>query len=373
MAELLVQAVAKSHGSHQVLADVDLMVPAGSLTAILGVSGSGKTTLLRLIMGFLEVDRGSILVGGTTVADAGRTHVAPEKRAIGYVAQEGALYPHLSVGDNVGFGLPRRERRTRGRVEELLDLVGLNREFAARSPHELSGGEQRRVALARALAPRPRLVLLDEPFSGLDPNLRSDTRQAVLDALNGEGATAVLVTHDQAEALSLGSQVAVLRDGKLVQTADPKSLYAEPADVDVARFVGDAVVLDGHVESNVVACVLGRLPLVHPCVDGPVVVVARPEQLQVRSANGRAADHSESSGVHGTITSSVFFGAQTIVRVTLEGVAVQDVKVIVFSHLAPNVGARVEVVVAGPVLVYPTQTTPLDESTEQAPPQRSKA
>src|SRR5262249_28895768 len=158
--------------------------------------------------------------------------VPADRREVGYVAQEGALFPHLSVGQNVAFGLPRGERRSTTRIGEALDLVGLGRDYADRRPHELSGGEQRRVALARALAPRPRLVLLDEPFSGLDAALRAETREAVLGALAAGGATAVLVTHDQAEALSTGREVGILRAGRLVQTAPPADLYREPADLD---------------------------------------------------------------------------------------------------------------------------------------------
>ncbi len=353
MAELRVERVAKAHGSRRVLSDVDLHVAAGTITAILGASGSGKTTLLRLITGFLEVDGGRILVDGTTVAEAGRVHVAPEKRAVGYVAQEGALYPHLSVGDNVGFGLPRRERRKSGRVDDLLELVGLSGDFAGRHPQELSGGEQRRVALARALAPHPRLVLLDEPFSGLDPNLRTETREAVVGALDREGATGVLVTHDQAEALSIGHQVAVLRDGELVQTADPRTLYETPADVELARFVGDAVVLGGRMESGWVDCALGRLPPAHPCADGPIVVVLRPEQIEVRGRGAQLSrEPGESPGVPGSVTRSMFYGAQTVLQVTLDDPNDGTVTATVFSHRTPAVGERVEVAVTGPVLAY---------------------
>ena len=175
MAELRCRGVGKAYGARPVLSGVDLLVPEGTLTAILGASGSGKTTLLRLIIGFIAPDEGRIEVGGAVVAEAGSQHLPPERRAVGYVAQEGALYPHLDVAGNVGFGLPRAERKAGRRIDEMLALVGLGRDYAGRLPHELSGGEQRRVALARALAPRPRLVLLDEPFSGLDAALRVET------------------------------------------------------------------------------------------------------------------------------------------------------------------------------------------------------
>jgi iron(III) transport system ATP-binding protein len=355
MAELRCEGVAKSYRSRVVLSEVDLVVPEGTLTAILGASGSGKTTLLRLIIGFTEVDQGRIVIDGSTVSEAGRSHVAPEKRAIGYVAQEGALYPHLNVGDNVGFGLPRPERKAARRVGDLLDLVGLSADFARRRPHELSGGEQRRVALARALAPRPRLVLLDEPFSGLDPNLRADTRQAVLEALGREGATGVLVTHDQAEALSVGREVAVLHHGRLVQTAEPAALYTTPADLDVARFVGDAVVLPGRADSTSVRCALGTLPVLQCDAEGPVDVVVRPEQIEVRPVRRETAiAPGRETGENGTVTNSTFYGAQTVVHVTLDGGDETAVTAAVFSHGAPRVGDRVELVVAGPVMTYPS-------------------
>src|SRR5579885_902893 len=283
MADLECSRLAKSYGSRPVLTEIDLEVPEGTLTAILGASGSGKTTLLRVLIGFIAADAGRIKVGGTLVADAGHIHVPPDKRAIGYVAQEGALFPHLTVAGNVAFGLPRDQRRGSARVFEMLDLVGLPRDYAERRPHQLSGGEQRRVALARALAPRPRLVLLDEPFSGLDPALRAETRTAVLNALAGEGTTAVLVTHDQAEALSTGREVAVLRDGRLVQTAAPTTLYRTPVDLDVARFVGEAVVVAGQAHGDTVACVLGTLPVRGEPTHGPVHVMVRPEQIEVRA------------------------------------------------------------------------------------------
>ena len=264
MAELRCTSLAKSYRTRAVLREVDLVVREGTLTAILGASGSGKTTLLRLIIGFIAPDHGTIEVDGSVVAAAGGAHVAPDKREIGYVAQEGALFPHLTVAENVAFGLPRGERRNGSRTNEALDLVGLGSGYAARRPHELSGGEQRRVGLARALAPKPRIVLLDEPFSGLDAHLRAETREAVTQALAAEGATAVLVTHDQAEALSMGREVAVLRSGRLAQTATPTVLYRDPVDLDVARFVGDAVIVPGTARSGVVECVLGRLSTPSP-------------------------------------------------------------------------------------------------------------
>ena len=231
-------------------------MPTGSLTAVLGPSGCGKTTLLRLLGGFEHADRGTIRLGEKVLAD-GRTHLAPERRAIGFVPQEGALFPHLDVAANVGFGLPRAQRRG-GRVEELLELVDLTG-LGSRLPHQLSGGQQQRVALARALAPEPGLVLLDEPFDALDAGLRAQVRGEVREALRAAGATALLVTHDQEEALSLADTVAVMRDGRIVQAADPQTLYGDPVDAEVAAFVGEAVLLTGRQRSGRAETSLGPL------------------------------------------------------------------------------------------------------------------
>ncbi len=350
MADLRCQDVAASYGKRSVLSDVDLLAPSGTVTAILGASGSGKTTLLRVIMGFVRPDRGRILVGETVVAEANGTHLPPEKRAVGYVAQEGALYPHLSVGENVGFGLARRERKSGRRVHEVLDLVGLSAEYASRQAHQLSGGEQRRVALARALAPSPPVVLLDEPFSGLDAALRAETRAAVLHALAAQGTTAVLVTHDQAEALSMGREVAVLRDGRLVQTASPTELYRTPVDLDVARFVGEAVVLPGHAGAGVLTCALGDLTLLDPQLEGPVDAMLRPEQIQVRPASAPGAG---GHVVRAEVIDRTYHGPDTLLRLTLESPPGTVVTSRTFAQDLPEPGGVVELEVSGPVVAYP--------------------
>ena len=345
MAELRCEGLAKSYGERIVLAGVDLVVPQGTLTAILGASGSGKTTLLRLLVGFVAADAGTIAVGGRLVAEAGRVHVPPDKRAIGYVAQEGALFPHLTVAENVGFGLTRAERRRGRRVAEALELVGLERGYAGRAPHELSGGEQRRVALARALVPRPALVLLDEPFSGLDAALRAETRSAVLAALAAAGATALLVTHDQAEALSTGDEVGVLRDGRLVQVAAPEVLYRAPADLRVARFVGEAVVLPGEGRGGEAVCRLGRLPVRGESRSGPVQVMIRPEQIRlVPPAAG---------GVAARVVGRAFYGPETVLRLELADGSGTAVTARAFDGGGAAVGDEVRLAVEGPVAVYP--------------------
>jgi iron(III) transport system ATP-binding protein len=350
VAELRCEGLAKSYGARTVLTGVDLVVSEGTLTSILGASGSGKTTLLRLIIGFVTTDRGAITLGGDVVAEAGRVHVAPDKRAIGYVAQEGALFPHLTVAENAAFGLARSERKSGSRIEEVLDLVALSRDYADRRPNELSGGEQRRVALARALAPRPRLVLLDEPFSGLDAALRAETRGAVLAALAGEGTTAVLVTHDQAEALSMGREVGVLRGGRLVQTSTPSALYRTPVDLDVARFVGDAVVLPGHARSGAVDCVLGRLPVRGSAVEGPVQVMIRPEQIRLGSRDLRP--QLVDATVVAEVVGHTYYGPDTVVRLLLDDGSRTSIIARTFDQETPPAGAVVTLTVSGPVVVY---------------------
>jgi iron(III) transport system ATP-binding protein len=358
-AHLRCEAIAKSFGTRPVLRDVDFDVGEGSLTAILGSSGSGKTTLLRVIVGFIAPDAGTVSIAGSIVAGGGRKPVAPDKRAVGYVAQEGALYPHLSVAENVGFGLPRSQRKRGGRIIEALELVGLGAGYGDRRPHELSGGEQRRVALARALAPRPRLVLLDEPFSGLDASLRTETRAAVVHALTQEGATAVMVTHDQAEALSTGHQVAVLREGELVQTAAPDVLYRTPADLDVARFVGEAVVISGQAHGHVVSCPLGTLDVVNPRLTGSVEVMIRPEQILVTPAATDAP-----GAPRARVLGHTCFGPDTVLALELDESPGVTLSARTFEHALPDPGELVDLSVRGPVVTYPAQTSRLAERSD---------
>jgi iron(III) transport system ATP-binding protein len=346
MAELRCDRITASYGRGEVLSGVDLVVPDGTLTAILGASGSGKTTLLRVLMGFIAQQHGTVTVGDTVVARAGEVHLPPEKRSIGYVAQEGALYPHLSVAENVSFGLPRRDRKPATRALEALELVGLNARYARRSPHELSGGEQRRVALARALAPRPPLVLLDEPFSGLDAALRAETRAAVLHALAAQGTTAVLVTHDQAEALSMGREVGVLMAGRLIQTAAPAVLYRTPLTLEVARFVGEAVVVPGRAGGGAMSSPLGELALIDREVHGLVDAMIRPEQIQVRRADPGAR------GVLATVIGRTFYGPDSVLALQLDGMP-ESISARVLGHDAPAPGARVRLTVSGDVTAYP--------------------
>ena len=244
MSTVDIRGVTVGYGAEPVLRDVDLTVPTGTTTAVLGASGGGKTTLLRVIAGFLAPDAGTVTIGDRVVCGAGRA-VPPERRGIGYVRQDGGLFPHLDVAHNITFGMPRAARRRGDRVEELLELVGLPAATATRRPDQLSGGQQQRVALARALALSPSVVLLDEPFSSLDTALRASTRDAVATALAETSATAILVTHDQQEALDIADRIAVLNKGRIEQVGTPADVYDRPETEFVMSFLGSVAKLNG--------------------------------------------------------------------------------------------------------------------------------
>jgi iron(III) transport system ATP-binding protein len=308
---LEIAGVTKNFGSQDVLRGVNLSVAKGGTTAIVGPSGSGKTTLLRLIAGFEHPLAGSIALNGSTVAGDG-VWVPAHKRKIGYVAQDGALFPHLTVAQNVAFGLDPAKlsggrRGVAGRVGELLEMVSLDPDMAKRRPHQLSGGQQQRVALARALAREPELMLLDEPFSALDAGLRVATRRAVAQVLAETGVTTILVTHDQAEALSFADQVAVMRGGKLAQTGNPFVVYTRPADRATAEFLGDAVILDAWMEGSLATCSLGGIPVRRPPAQGRVQLMLRPEQIRI----------AEDSPIRGVVVDTDYFGPETTVRLKL--------------------------------------------------------
>ncbi|QMV01797.1 ATP-binding cassette domain-containing protein [Devosia sp. D6-9] len=281
MTELRIQNASKRYGSTLALNEVSLVVPSGSRMAIVGPSGSGKTSLLRLIAGFETPDSGLIEMGGNTLCDGG-TFVPPHRRDVGYVAQEGALFPHMSVADNVGFGITRTPGRTE-RIVELLQQVGIPADMMTRRPHQLSGGQQQRVALARAMARSPSIMLLDEPFSALDAGLRDAVRDMVGAVLGAAGITTILVTHDQAEALSFADYVAVMRDGRLVQTGSPQDLYLHPADPQTARFLGDAIILRAVVTDGIAHTLLGQVAVA--AKSGPQTIMLRPEQIRIRPAD----------------------------------------------------------------------------------------
>jgi len=342
----------KSFQRTPVLQGIDLFVPEGSRTVVVGSSGSGKTTLLRLISGFDLPDEGTIAVAGRTVASSG-TSVPAHRREIGYVAQDGALFPHLNVGENIAFGL-RRGRDRAAIVRGLLEMVSLDPNFAARRPDELSGGEQQRVALARALARRPRVMLLDEPFSALDAGLRAATREVVTDTLARAGITTVLVTHDQTEALLLADQLAVLRAGRLTQVGSPRELYARPADLFTARFLGDAVVLSAVVENGFAQCALGTIPVTPTPLRGMASIMLRPEQLEVSGV--------DANGGTGRVEAVDFYGSEILITIRLDVPAnsadADDFVIRVRQHGATDItkGSRVSIATTGFAIAYPIES-----------------
>ncbi len=274
----------KSYHGTLVLRDVSLSVHAGQIMALLGPSGCGKTTTLRLIAGFEWPDGGTIAINGRVVTSEA-VRIPAEERRVGMVFQEYALFPHLSVADNIAFGLKGSNREKQARVSEMLALVALP-DVGDRMPYDLSGGQQQRIALARALAPQPDILLLDEPFSNLDAALRGQVRAEVRSILKQSGITCVFVTHDQEEALSLTDEVAVMLAGRVVQVATPQRLYRHPATPEVAAFVGEANFLFGEANGETVECVLGRLPLDKPA-HGSVTVLIRPEWLRLNDPNSQ--------------------------------------------------------------------------------------
>jgi iron(III) transport system ATP-binding protein len=347
---LAVSGLWKSYGAGPVLEGVSLDAQPGSLTAVLGHSGCGKTTLLRVIAGFERAERGRVSLGDRTLDD-GRAHVPPEQRSIGYVPQEGALFPHLSVRANVAFGLPRRERRGDA-VTRLLEMVGIA-PLARRLPHELSGGEQQRVALARALARRPQALLLDEPFSSLDASLRGHVREEVHALLREQGVTTVLVTHDQEEALSLADVVAVLRDGRIVQLAAPAELYERPVDERLARFLGAVNVIDAQFQDGNARTRMGTLELSVAPASGDAragVVIVRPEQLDVRVRETSAAGESAATGLRGRVEQCRYYGHDALLHIRPEAPDDEELLLArVHGERALPVGALVTVAAHGPV------------------------
>jgi iron(III) transport system ATP-binding protein len=326
------RGVDKAFGRTRAVDGATLSVPHGELVALLGPSGSGKTTLLRVIAGFEEPDAGRVAIAGRAVAGDG-AWVEPEHRRIGMVFQDGALFPHLTVERNVAFGASRRER-----VAECLQLVGLSGR-AASYPHELSGGERQRVALARALAADPEVVLLDEPFASLDAGLRDALRAEVTGILRAAGTSALLVTHDQAEALSLAGTVAVMREGRIEQVGTPEEIYERPQSRWVAEFLGEADVIPGTASQGMVECELGRFGAASELA-GRVSVVIRPESVAIGS--GPASGHAE-----GVVVARSFYGHDQLVHVELpSGLRLRSRRL---GFPAWHPGDRVRIWIDGPV------------------------
>ena len=269
------RSVTKSYGSEIVLSDFNLDVWNGSIVGILGISGSGKTTALRLLAGFDKPDSGIIEMRNTVISSED-TFLPPEERNVGMVFQDYALFPHLNVEKNISFGLSRDEIKS-GRLEEVLSMCNLET-YRNKFPQELSGGQQQRVSLARALAPKPEVILLDEPFTSLDAHMARDLREEVVSLLRQTETTAIIVTHDQEEALSVCDVVSVLENGSVIQSATPQEIYLNPVSQTVANSVGDPNILKGFSVDGRVETSLGTFVTAY---NGALDVSIRPECIEL--------------------------------------------------------------------------------------------
>ncbi|MDM7458465.1 MAG: ABC transporter ATP-binding protein, partial [Paracoccus sp. (in: a-proteobacteria)] len=318
---LQVENLTRSFAGRLVVDDVSFKVEAGEVACLLGPSGCGKSTTLRIVAGVDMQDHGRIFVDGQLICDT-VFRLPPERRSIGLMFQDFALFPHLSVSENVAFGLPGGYRANRARVSELLERVQMTRHVDS-YPHQLSGGEQQRVALARALAPRPRVLLMDEPFSGLDERLRDGIRDETLALLKEEGAAVLLVTHEPHEAMRMADQILLMRAGRIVQSGAPYNLYNAPADRDAAAFFSDINVLTGRVAGALTETPFGHF-LAPGVPDGSEVdIVIRPQHLKIdfdRDGHGPAPTAENGQAARARVLRARYLGRESLVEfATLEG------------------------------------------------------
>ena len=334
---LEIKNLRRAFSGRQVVDDVSLRVMPGQVTCLLGPSGCGKSTTLRMIAGIEMQDSGTIWSDGELVCDT-IFRIPPEGRGIGLMFQDFALFPHLTVAGNVAYGLSGRAAKNRGRVEELLGKVGMLAHIDA-YPHELSGGEQQRVALARALAPNPRIMLMDEPFSGLDDRLRDDIRDETLDLLKAEGTAVLLVTHEPAEAMRMADEIALMRDGKIVQQGAPYNIYNTPVDMQAAAFFSDINVVPSKVEGALAQTPFGRF-LAPGIADGTAVdIVIRPQHLKIdfdRDGKGPNPTIADGTPARGTVRRARFMGNESLVEFDMDDGSM--IKAIVPSVFLPKPG-----------------------------------
>lgn len=341
---IALRQASKRFGTSVAVDKVTFDVERGSLVALLGPSGCGKTTTLRLIAGLDAPDSGEVWLNNRKVAGAG-TWVAPETRRVGMVFQDGALFPHLTITQNVAFAL--NGHSSRQRVNELLHLVGLTG-TGERYPHQLSGGQQQRIALARALAANPTMILLDEPFSRLDAALRVSLRDEVHAIVKQAGATTVFVTHDQEEALSIADRIILMFDGRVEQIGAPLEVYTRPATRRIATFVGEANFLPGIAFGSCVECALGKFLLATP-LEGAVDVMIRPEAIDIEpisTRNTAVVERIRYFGhdqiAHLRLQSSSFFEGKDGQRLTVRSLPRPDLEI----------GEQVSLSVRGVVTAY---------------------
>jgi iron(III) transport system ATP-binding protein len=322
---LVVHDLSRRFGGQQVVAEVSLSIEAGQVMCLLGPSGCGKSTTLRMIAGVDRPDQGRIVIDGAEVFGPG-TNLPPEARGVGLMFQDFALFPHLTVAGNVAFGLKGDAAAKARRVAELLDKVNLAG-FAAKHPHELSGGEQQRVALARALAPRPRVMLMDEPFSGLDNRLRDGVRDATLDLLKEEGAAVLLVTHEPDEAMRMADEIALMRAGAIVQRGAPYNIYNAPVDRAAAAFFSDINVIRGKSRGALTETPFGAFLTPGHADGAPVDIVIRPQHLKIdfdRAGRGPNPTVQDGTPARGTVTRARFMGRESLVDFVMD----QDAQVL---------------------------------------------
>ncbi|MES2145828.1 MAG: ABC transporter ATP-binding protein [Pseudomonadota bacterium] len=316
---LEVRGLSRAFGGRAVVDAVDLRVAAGQVTCLLGPSGCGKTTTLRMIAGVETADAGEIWIDGAQVAGPG-VNIPPEARQVGLMFQDFALFPHLTVAGNIGFGLTGDKATKTARVQELLARVNLEG-FAAKHPHELSGGEQQRVALARALAPRPRVMLMDEPFSGLDNRLRDGIRDTTLDILQEEGTAVVLVTHEPDEAMRMADEIALMRGGRIIQRGAPYNIYNSPLDRAAAAFFSDINVIRGVSRGALTETPFGAF-LTPGHADGAEVdIVIRPQHLKIdfdRAGRGPNPTPKDGTAARGVVTRARYLGRESLVDFVMD-------------------------------------------------------
>jgi len=343
---VVVQNVCKRFGSKEAVCGVSFAVRPGKLLAIVGPSGCGKTTLLRMIAGFERPDEGTITIGGTVVAQgAGGVCVAPEKRNVGLVFQDYALFPHMTVAQNIRFGMTRQQQRE-GRLDFLLELLGLSA-HKDKHPHELSGGECQRVAVARAVAPRPSVILLDEPFANLDASRRAEMRANLRRFLHESNIAGVIVTHDQEEAISVADQLGVIHQGRMLQLGPPSVVYAKPASLEVACLLGHGNVLDAAAEGVTVTTELGTHRLLNLCEPGTCCAFIRAEAIRAVAPD---------KGLKAEVCEIMFYGhdQDAIVR-TPRG---QTLRVRLDTHRRIERGDTIGLAVEKPVMAYPVPPVP---------------
>jgi len=317
--QLELRDVARVFDGRAVVDGVSISLKAGQVTCLLGPSGCGKSTTLRIAAGVDRQTRGEVFVAGER-ASCDAFHMPPETRGIGLMFQDFALFPHLDVARNVGFGLtgPRTEKKKR--VMDLLDRVGLA-DMAHQYPHQMSGGEQQRVALARALAPSPRVLLMDEPFSGLDNRLRDEVRDSTLALLKDEGTAVLLVTHEPEEAMRMADQIALMRKGQIVQVGAPYNIYNAPVDRNAAEFFSDINVISGQVSGALTKTPFGEF-LTPGFVDGTDLdIVIRPQHLKIdfdRAGRGPNPTVEEGTPARGEVVRSRFMGQNSLVEFAMD-------------------------------------------------------